>query len=121
MKYMKKGSVIINSAHKGNAKLLDYTATKEAIVAFTRGLAQSLVRAGIRVNAVAPAAASASFDDEEIENFGKQVPMQRAGQRMKIAPAYVFLASDRCSPYFTGQVLHAIGTIHIYIYIYIPF
>lgn len=115
MKYMKKGSAIINSAHKGNAKLLDYTATKEAIVAFTRGLAQSLVRAGIRVNAVVPAAAAAqaSFDDEEIKNFGKQVPMQRVGQPMDIAPTYVFLASDRCSPYFTGQVLHAAGTIYM--------
>lgn len=115
VKYMKKGSAIINSAHKGNAKLLDYTATKEAIVAFTKGLAQPLVRAGIRVNAVVPAAAAAqaSFDDEEIKNFGKHVPMQRVGQPMDIAPTYVFLASDRCSPYFTGQVLHAAGTIYM--------
>lgn len=118
LKHMKEGSAIINStsvvAYKGNPKLLDYTSTKGAIVAFTRGLALELVNKGIRVNGVAPGPIwtpliPASFSEEEVKNFGKEVPMQRAAQPMEVAPTYVFLACDHCSSYYTGQVLHPNG------------
>ncbi|KAJ7977988.1 Glucose/ribitol dehydrogenase [Quillaja saponaria] len=118
LKHMKEGSSIINTtsvnAYKGNAKLLDYTATKGAIVAFIRGLALQLVSKGIRVNGVAPGPIwtpliPASFSEEETANFGKQVPMQRAGQPSEVAPCFVFLACNHCSSYITGQVLHPNG------------
>ncbi|XP_055816771.1 NADPH-dependent aldehyde reductase 1, chloroplastic-like [Solanum dulcamara] len=118
LKHMKEGSSIINTtsvnAYKGNAKLLDYTATKGAIVAFTRGLALQLVERGIRVNGVAPGPIwtpliPASFTEEECANFGKQVPMKRAGQPIEVAPSYVFLASCPESSYITGQVIHPNG------------
>lgn len=115
---MKEGSSIINTtsvnACKGNASLLDYTATKGAIVAFTRGLALQLAEKGIRVNGVAPGPIwtpliPASFNEEKIKNFGSEVPMKRAGQPIEVAPSYVFLACNHCSSYFTGQVLHPNG------------
>lgn len=118
LKHMKEGSSIINTtsvnAYKGNAKLLDYTSTKGAIVAFTRGLSLQLVSKGIRVNGVAPGPIwtpliPASFQEEETAQFGGQVPMNRAGQPIEVAPSYVFLASNQCSSYFTGQVLHPNG------------
>ncbi|XP_009772647.1 glucose and ribitol dehydrogenase-like [Nicotiana tabacum] len=118
LKHMKEGSSIINStsvvAYKGNPKLLDYTATKGAIVSFTRGLALQLVEKGIRVNAVAPGPVwtpliPASFSEEESANFGKDVPMRRAGQPIEAAPSYVFLASTPDSSYITGQVIHPNG------------
>ncbi|KDP23528.1 hypothetical protein JCGZ_23361 [Jatropha curcas] len=118
LKHMKEGSSIINTtsvnAYKGNKKLLDYTATKGAIVAFTRGLALQLVKKGIRVNGVAPGPIwtpliPSSFSEEEVANFGKQTPMQRAGQPSEVAPSYVFLACNHCSSYITGQVLHPNG------------
>lgn len=115
---MREGSSIINTtsvnAYKGNAKLLDYTSTKGAIVAFTRGLALQLVERGIRVNGVAPGPIwtpliPASFTEEESANFGQQVPMKRAGQPHEVAPSFVFLASNVDSSYITGQVLHPNG------------
>ncbi|KAK7277915.1 hypothetical protein RJT34_22934 [Clitoria ternatea] len=118
LKHMKEGSSIINTtsvnAYKGNAKLLDYTATKGAIVAFTRGLALQLVSKGIRVNGVAPGPIwtpliPASFKEDETSEFGGQVPMKRAGQPIEVAPSYVFLACNQCSSYITGQVLHPNG------------
>uniref|UniRef100_A0A5B7BE43 Glucose and ribitol dehydrogenase n=1 Tax=Davidia involucrata TaxID=16924 RepID=A0A5B7BE43_DAVIN len=118
LKHMKGGSSIINTtsvnAYKGNAKLLDYTSTKGAIVAFTRGLALQLVSKGIRVNGVAPGPIwtpliPASFSEDECANFGSQVPMDRAGQPIEVAPSYVFLASNVDSSYITGQVLHPNG------------
>ncbi|XP_074356298.1 glucose and ribitol dehydrogenase-like [Apium graveolens] len=118
LKHMKGGSCIINTtsvnAYKGNAKLLDYTSTKGAIVAFTRGLALQLVEKGIRVNGVAPGPIwtpliPASFDEEESAKFGSQTPMKRAGQPIEVATAYVFLASNADSSYYTGQVLHPNG------------
>ncbi|PIN01478.1 Reductase [Handroanthus impetiginosus] len=118
LKHMKQGSSIINTtsvnAYKGNAKLLDYTATKGAIVAFTRGLALQLAEKGIRVNGVAPGPIwtpliPASFSEEKSANFGKKVPMKRAGQPIEVAPSYVFLASNVDSSYITGQVLHPNG------------
>ncbi|CAH9087242.1 unnamed protein product [Cuscuta europaea] len=118
VKHMKEGSSIINTtsvtAYKGSPKLLDYCATKGAIVAFTRGLALQLVNKGIRVNAVAPGPIwtpliPASFTESECQSFGKEVPMQRAGHPIEVAPSYVFLASSPESSYITGQVLHPNG------------
>lgn len=109
--------VIINTAsvtaYKGNARFLDYSSTKGAIVAFTRSLAANLVKRGIRVNAVAPGPIwtpliVSSYSAEEVAKFGTDVPMERAGQPEEVAPAYVFLAA-RDSSYITGQVLHPNG------------
>lgn len=117
MKHLKEGSAIVNTtsvtAYQGNPQLLDYSSTKGAIVAFTRSLSQSLVEKGIRVNAVAPGPIwtpliPATFPEEKVASFGKQVPMQRAGQPEEIAPSYVFLASDDSS-YISGQVIHPNG------------
>lgn len=117
MKHLKEGSAIINTtsvtAYKGNPQLLDYSSTKGAIVAFTRSLSQSLVEKGIRVNGVAPGPIwtpliPATFSEEKVASFGKEVPMQRAGQPEEIAPSYVFLASDDSS-YLSGQILHPNG------------
>lgn len=116
--HMKEGSAIINTtsvvAYKGNPKLLDYAATKGAIVAFTRGLALQLIERGIRVNGVAPGPIwtpliPSSFSEEESAQFGSEVPMKRAGQPIEVAPCYVFLACNHCSSYITGQVLHPNG------------
>jgi len=116
---MKEGSNIINTtsvnAYKGDATLVDYTSTKGAIVAFTRALALQLVSKGIRVNGVAPGPIwtpliVATMKEEEIVKFGSDsTPMKRAGQPIEVAPSYVFLASNQCSSYITGQVLHPNG------------
>lgn len=117
LNYMKSGSTIINTtsitAYEGEPKLIDYSATKGALVAFTRSLALSLIDRGIRVNAVAPGPIwtpliVSSFSAEEVANFGKDVPMKRAGQPVELAPAFVYLASND-STYVTGQVLHVNG------------
>lgn len=117
MKHLHEGSAIVNTtsvtAYKGNPTLLDYSSTKGAIVAFTRALSQSLVEKGIRVNAVAPGPIwtpliPSTFPEDKVANFGKQVPMQRAGQPEEVAPSYVFLASDDSS-YISGQVIHPNG------------
>jgi NAD(P)-dependent dehydrogenase (short-subunit alcohol dehydrogenase family) len=93
--------------------LLDYSATKGAIVAFTRSLALSLVEKGIRVNGVAPGPIwtpliPSTFPEDKVEHFGAHVPMQRAGQPEEVAPRYVFLASDDAT-YMAGQILHPNG------------
>ena len=111
------GDSIINStsinAFRGKAVLLDYSATKGAILAFTRSLANSLVEDGIRVNAVAPGPIwtpliPASFSAEKVETFGQYTPMGRPGQTEEVVPSYVFLASKDGS-YMTGQTLHPNG------------
>ena len=114
--YMKKGGSIINTtsvtAYEGNKDLIDYSATKGAIVALTRSLSLSLVEKGIRVNGVAPGPIwtpliPSSYSAEEVATFGKKtshVPMDRAGQPCEVSPCYVFLASEDSS-YMTGQVL----------------
>jgi NAD(P)-dependent dehydrogenase (short-subunit alcohol dehydrogenase family) len=101
------------TAYRGNPTLIDYSATKGAIVAFTRSLAKNLVERKIRVNGVAPGPVwtpliPASFSEDRVASFGGQVPMGRAGQPEEIAPSYVFLASDDAS-YMTGQILHPNG------------
>jgi NAD(P)-dependent dehydrogenase (short-subunit alcohol dehydrogenase family) len=117
LKHLDEGSTIINTtsvtAYQGSAKLLDYSATKGAIVAFTRSLSQALVEKGIRVNAVAPGPIwtpliPATFPPEEVASFGAQVPMKRAGQPDEVAPSFVFLAAEDSS-YISGQVLHPNG------------
>ncbi len=112
----KTGSIINNAsvnAYKGNPKLMDYTATKGAIVALTRSLAQNLIEKEIRVNAVAPGPIwtpliPASFDADKVKEFGKQSPMKRAGQPNEVAGAFTWLASKEAS-YITGQVIHPNG------------
>jgi NAD(P)-dependent dehydrogenase (short-subunit alcohol dehydrogenase family) len=115
--HMEEGSSIINTtsvtAYKGNQQLIDYSSTKGAIVAFTRSLSQSLIKKGIRVNAVAPGPVwtpliPASFDKEKVSEFGKNVEMERPAQPVEIAPCYVFLAS-KDGAFFSGQVLHPNG------------
>jgi NAD(P)-dependent dehydrogenase (short-subunit alcohol dehydrogenase family) len=115
--HLRKGAAIVNTtsvtAYRGSPALIDYSATKGAIVAFTRSLSQALVEKGIRVNAVAPGPIwtpliPASFPEEKVETFGSDTPMGRAGQPEEVAPSFVFLASDDSS-YMTGQVLHPNG------------
>jgi len=115
--HLKPGSAIVNTAsvtaYKGSPQLLDYSATKGAIVAFTRSLSQSLVEKGIRVNGVAPGPIwtpliPSTFPEEKVANFGADTPLKRAGQPEEVAPCYVFLASDDSS-YMSGQILHPNG------------
>ncbi|WP_244965931.1 SDR family oxidoreductase [Paenibacillus alvei] len=114
---MKKGSSIINAAsltaYEGNEQLIDYSATKGAIVAFTRSLSKSLHSRGIRVNGVVLGSIwtpliPASFPAAQVAKWGEKNPMGRAGQPCEIAPAYVFLAS-KDSSYISGQFIHATG------------
>ena len=115
--FLKKGSSIINTtsvtAYRGSPNLLDYAASKGAIVSFTRSLAMSLVKKGIRVNAVAPGPVwtpliASSFSKKKISEFGSDSPMERAGEPNEIAPCFLLLASDDGS-FMSGQVLHANG------------
>jgi NAD(P)-dependent dehydrogenase (short-subunit alcohol dehydrogenase family) len=101
------------NAYKGNAQLIAYSATKGAIVTFTRSLALALAEKGIRVNGVAPGPVwtpliPATFPAEATSEFGNQVPLNRAGQPADIAPSYVFLACADAA-YMTGQILHPNG------------
>jgi NAD(P)-dependent dehydrogenase (short-subunit alcohol dehydrogenase family) len=111
------GGIIINcasvTAYQGSPELLDYSATKGAIVAFTRSLSQALASKKIRVNAVAPGPIwtpliPATFPAKEVATFGSDTPLGRAGEPEEVATAFVFLASDDSS-YYTGQVLHPNG------------
>jgi len=117
LKHLKKGGSIINTtsvtAYRGSPSLIDYSATKGAILTFTRSLAHSLVEKGIRVNAVAPGPIwtpliVGSFEADKVKTFGSDVPMKRAGQPVEVAGSYLFLASEDAS-YITGQVLHPNG------------
>ena len=115
--HLREGSAIVNStsitAYKGSPALIDYSATKGAIVSFTRSLSQALVERGIRVNGVAPGPIwtpliPSTIPADSVAEFGSSVPMKRAGQPEEVAPSYVFLASDDAS-YMAGQILHPNG------------
>ena len=115
--HLKQGSAIINTtsvtAYEGHKDLIDYSATKGAIVTFTRSLSLSLVGKGIRVNAVAPGPIwtpliVSSFDAAKVTTFGSNTLMKIAGQPYELAPSYVYLASEDSS-YVTGQVIHVNG------------
>lgn len=115
--HLKPGARIINTtsvtAYRGSPALLDYSATKGAIVAFTRSLSQQLIERGILVNAVAPGPVwtpliPSSFSADHVDHFGEKAPMGRPGQPDEIAPSFVFLASDDAS-FMSGQVLHPNG------------
>jgi NAD(P)-dependent dehydrogenase (short-subunit alcohol dehydrogenase family) len=116
--HLRQGSAIINTTsettYEGSKLLLDYSATKGAIVGFTRSLAKNLLKEGIRVNAVAPGPIwtplnpSGGQPKEKIPEFGKDSPMGRPGQPNEVAPSFLFLACEDAS-YMTGQVLHPDG------------
>jgi NAD(P)-dependent dehydrogenase (short-subunit alcohol dehydrogenase family) len=115
--HMGQGSSIVNctsiTAYKGHTQLIDYSATKGAIVTFTRTLSQLLAKRGIRVNGVAPGPIwtpliPASFDPEKVSTHGGDTPLGRPGQPNEVASCFVFLASEEAS-YMSGQVLHPNG------------
>src|SRR5689334_8397412 len=116
--HLKKGAAIVNctsiTMYQGSKGLLDYSATKGAITAFTRSLSLNLVEMGIRVNGVAPGPIwtplnpSGGTDPDKIPEFGKKTPMGRPGQPNEVAPSFLFLACDDSS-YMTAQVLHPDG------------
>jgi NAD(P)-dependent dehydrogenase (short-subunit alcohol dehydrogenase family) len=114
---MKPGSTIINTAsiqaYEPSPGLLPYAATKAAIVNFTKGLSKSVLKQGIRVNAVAPGPVwtpliPSTLPEKKTTNFGANTPFERPAQPVEIAPLYVFLASDESS-YVTGEVFGATG------------
>lgn len=117
MPYLKNGDSIINTAsitaYKGNETLIDYSASKGAIVSFTRSLSLSLKNRNIRVNAIAPGPIwtpliPSTFSDYEVSQFGLNTPIGRAGQPVELAPSYVFLACNDSS-YVSGQTIHVNG------------
>jgi NAD(P)-dependent dehydrogenase (short-subunit alcohol dehydrogenase family) len=116
--HLSEGSVVLNTASinglRGNKTLIDYAATKGAVLALTYSLAQTLREKGIRVNAVAPGPVwtpliPATMDEERVESFGSQTPFGRAAEPDEIAPSYLFFASGRMSSYYSGEVLAPIG------------
>lgn len=119
--HLKRGASIINCASVnpfiGNPFLIDYTATKGAVVGFTRALGKQKATAGIRVNAVAPGPINtpliqATFSEENRTHMHTAWPLQRVGQPVEVATAFVFLASSDSS-FFTSQVLHPNGGVPI--------
>jgi NAD(P)-dependent dehydrogenase (short-subunit alcohol dehydrogenase family) len=117
LEHIPDGGAIINctsvTAYRGSPHLIDYSATKGAIVALTRSLALALADRGIRVNGVAPGPIwtpliPSTFDEKKVESFGADVPLGRPGEPDEVAPAFVFLAAADSS-YMTGQVLHPNG------------
>ena len=118
LKHLKKGGAIVNTGSitglEGNKELLDYSATKGAIHAFTKSLAQQLVEKNIRVNCVSPGPIwtplnVADKEAEKVAEHGADTPMKRPGQPEEVAPSYVFFASDADSSYITGEILTLLG------------
>jgi NAD(P)-dependent dehydrogenase (short-subunit alcohol dehydrogenase family) len=118
LEVMEYGASIVNTGSVtgllGNKDLLDYSLTKGGIHAYTRSLATHLIPRGIRVNAVAPGPVwtplnPADKEAKDVTKFGRDTPMKRPAQPEEIAPAYVFLASNQCSSYITGEILPIIG------------
>ena len=118
MPHLKKGSAIVNTGSitglEGSKELLDYSATKGAIHAFTKSLAQNLVEKGIRVNCVAPGPVWTPLNPsdqsaKDVAEFGADTPMKRPAQPEEIAPAFVYFASEADSSYVTGEVLTLLG------------
>ncbi|MFE0021118.1 SDR family oxidoreductase [Amycolatopsis sp. NPDC059021] len=116
--HLREGAAIVNTGSvnglRGNKSLIDYSATKGAIHAWTYAMAQALADRGIRVNCVAPGPVwtpliPSTFPPEKVEKFGLQVPFQRAAHPDDLAPSYVFLASNRLSSYYSGEVIAALG------------
>ena len=116
--HLEEGSAIVNTGSitglEGSKELLDYAATKGAIHAFTKSLAQNLVERGIRVNCVAPGPVwtplnPADQKPEDVAQFGADTPLKRPAQPEEIAPAYVYFASEADSSYVTGEVLTLLG------------
>ncbi|WP_409492315.1 SDR family oxidoreductase [Amycolatopsis sp. cmx-11-12] len=116
--HLKKGAVIINTGSvnglRGNKSLIDYSATKGAVHAWTYAMAQALADRGVRINCVAPGPVwtpliPSTFPPEKVEKFGLQVPFERAAHPDDLAPSYVFLASNRLSSYYSGEVIAALG------------
>ena len=116
--HLERGSAIVNTGSitglQGSKELLDYAATKGAIHAFTKSLAQSLVETEIRVNCVAPGPIWTPLNvadkrAKEAAKHGKETPMERPGQPEEVAPALVFFASNADSSYITGEVLTLLG------------
>jgi NAD(P)-dependent dehydrogenase (short-subunit alcohol dehydrogenase family) len=116
--HLRSGAAIINCTsvtnYQGSGELLDYSSTKGAITAFTRSLSESLIKDGIRVNAVAPGPIWTPLNPmggafkEKLAHFGENTPMKRPGQPNEVAPSFLFLACDDAS-YMSGQVLHPNG------------
>ena len=118
LRHLKRGSAIVNTGSitglEGSKHLLDYAATKGAIHAFTKSLAQNLVEDGIRVNCVSPGPVwtplnPSDKDAKDVAEFGADTPMKRPAQPEEIAPAFVYFASEVDSSYVTGEVLTLLG------------
>jgi NAD(P)-dependent dehydrogenase (short-subunit alcohol dehydrogenase family) len=116
--HLGEGGSIVNCASvnglRGNKTLIDYSATKGAVIAWTYSMAQALAPRGIRVNAVAPGPVwtpliPSTLAEDHVEGFGDQVPLGRPAEPDELAPSFVFLAANRMSSYITGEVLAALG------------
>ncbi|WP_106179931.1 SDR family oxidoreductase [Prauserella shujinwangii] len=116
--HMPEGSAIVNTGSvnglRGNKKLIDYSATKGAVHAWTYAMAQVLAPRRIRVNCVAPGPVwtpliPSTMEEGHVEKFGQQVPLGRPAEPDEIAPSFVFLAAERMSSYYTGEVIAALG------------
>jgi NAD(P)-dependent dehydrogenase (short-subunit alcohol dehydrogenase family) len=114
LRHLPEHSAIINTSSvnglRGNSHLIDYSATKGAVIALTYSLAQALLDRAIRVNCVAPGPVwtpliPATFQADKVKDFGQSVPMKRPAHPDEIAPSYVFFASEQLSSYYTGEVL----------------
>lgn len=115
--HLHEGDAIVNTGSivgiVGNPILVDYTATKGAIHAFTKSLAIQLGKRNIRVNCVAPGPVwtpniPGTMPEDEVKNFGHEVALARPGQPEELAPAYVLLASSEGS-FITGSILEVTG------------